>query len=411
MRRRARSHSKNRLIHNAAGLPPLPRFYMPKQFFNFSLFLFALYAHAGTFITYVSLFFAARGMTAPQIGVLVSLVQVMRIFGPNLWGWVADHTQQRVMVLRLTALCACLAFIGIFFGHTFAWFFVVMVVLNLFNSALTPMSEALMLSEMKGDLSYYGRIRLWGSIGFIVAVMIASYGLEWLGVEAFPWITGAMLLCVLAASFRISEAPRTVSAQPAPPLGPVLRQPEVIAFFASTALAVAAHTSLYVFYSLYLQRLGYSKPVTGAMWSLGVTAEVVFFYFQATVFRRFNPRSIILAAFGIAALRFMMIGAGAGSLAVLVAAQLLHAASFAAHHSASIMAMQRWFAGPLQARGQALFISIAYGVGGTAGGLFMAACWDKVAPEAVYYAAAGLSLAGALAAAMSFRWQAAKAVN
>ena len=67
-----------------------------------------------------------------------------------------------------------------------------------------------------------------------------------------------------------------------------------------------------------------------------------------------------------------MIGAGAGSLAVLVAAQLLHAATFAAHHSASIMAMQRWFSGALQARGQALFISIAYGAGGTVGGLFMA---------------------------------------
>ena len=78
----------------------------PRQSFNFSLFLFTHYAHAGTFITYVSLFFAARGMSAPQIGILMFLVQVMRIFGPNLWGWVADHTQQRVVVLRMTALCA-----------------------------------------------------------------------------------------------------------------------------------------------------------------------------------------------------------------------------------------------------------------------------------------------------------------
>ena len=219
---------------------------MPRQSFNFSLFLFTHYAHAGTFITYVSLFFAARGMSAPEIGILMSLVQVMRIFGPNLWGWVADHTQQRVVVLRLTALCACLAFTGIFFGHTFAWFFAVMVILNLFTSALTPISEALMLSEMKGDLSGYGRIRLWGSIGFIVAVMLASYGLEWFGVEAFPWIAGAMLLCVLGASTRIREVPRMQASMAPPPLASVLRKPEVMAFFASTALMVAAHTSLYV---------------------------------------------------------------------------------------------------------------------------------------------------------------------
>lgn len=384
---------------------------MPRQSFNFSLFLFAHYAHAGTFITYVSLFFAARGMTAPQIGILMSLVQGMRIFGPNLWGWVADHTQQRVVVLRMTALCASLAYIGIFFGHTFAWFFAVMVILNLFTSALTPISEALMLAGMKGDLSGYGRIRLWGSVGFIAAVMLASYGLEWFGVEAFPWIAGAMLVGVLGASLRIREAPPAAAALAAPPLASVLRKPEVIAFFASTALMVAAHTSLYVFYSLYLERIGYGKPVIGAMWSLGVLAEILFFYFQASVFQRVSPRAVILFAFGVAVVRFAMIGAGPASLAVLVAAQLLHAATFAAHHSASIMAMQRWFAGPLQARGQALFISIAYGAGGTLGGLFMAACWDRIAPEAAYYAAAGLSAAGGLAALLSFRWQARRGVS
>lgn len=381
---------------------------MPRQYFNFSLLLFTHYAQAGTFVTYVSLFFAARGMSAPQIGILMSLVQAMRIVGPNLWGWVADHTQQRVVVLRVTALCASVAFVGMFFGHTFAWFVVLMLVLNLFTSALTPISEALMLAGMKGDLTSYGRMRMWGSIGFIVAVMIASYGLEWFGVEAFPWFMFGMLLCVVGASTQLREAPRAEAVTARVPLAAVLRQPEVIAFFLSTALMVAAHTSLYVFYSLYLERLGYSKPVIGAMWSLGVIAEIVFFYFQASVFRRISPRSVILFAFAVAIARFAMIGAGGASLAVLVVAQLLHAATFAAHHSASIMAMQRWFSGALQGRGQALFVSIAYGAGGTLGGLFMAACWDRISPAAAYYAAAGLSALGALAALVSFRWQAAR---
>ena len=381
---------------------------MSRQYFNFSLLLFTHYAQAGTFVTYVSLFFAARGMSAPQIGILMSLVQAMRIVGPNLWGWVADHTQQRVVVLRVTALCGSVAFIGMFFGHTFAWFVVLMLVLNLFTSALTPISEALMLAGMKGDLTSYGRMRMWGSIGFIVAVMIASYGLEWFGVEAFPWIMFGMLLCVVGASTQLREEPRTEAVTARVPLAAVLRKPEVIAFFLSTALMVAAHTSLYVFYSLYLERLGYSKPVIGAMWSIGVIAEIVFFYFQASVFRGISPRSVIMFAFAVAIARFAMIGAGGASLAVLVVAQLLHAATFAAHHSASIMAMQRWFSGALQGRGQALFVSIAYGAGGTLGGLFMATCWDRISPEAAYYAAAGLAACGGLAALVSFRWQAAR---
>jgi PPP family 3-phenylpropionic acid transporter len=378
---------------------------MPRQPFNFALFLFTYYAHAGTFATYASLFFAARGMSAPQIGVLMSLIQVMRIFGPNLWGWVADHTQQRVKVLRLTALAALLAFSGIFLGHTFAQLFVAMVLLNLFTSAQGPLSEALMLSEMRGDLTNYGRVRLWGSLGFVAAVMAAAYGLDWFGVEALPWIAGGLLLMVLGASLRIREAPRVEAAHPAPALLSVLRRKAVIAFFAQAALMVAAHSALYVYYSLYLERIGYSKPVIGAMWSLGVLAEIVFFYFQASVFKRIHPERMILFAFAVALLRFVVIGAGAGWLALLVIAQLLHAATFAAHHSASIMAMQRWFAGPLQARGQALFISIAYGIGGTAGGLFMSLCWGSMGPHAVYYAAALLAVAGAGAATLSWRWQ------
>jgi PPP family 3-phenylpropionic acid transporter len=114
----------------------------------------------------------------------------------------------------------------------------------------------------------------------------------------------------------------------------------------------------------------------------------------------------MMFAFAVGLLRFAMIGAGAAWIAVLVLAQLLHAASFAAHHSASIMTMQRWFAGPLQARGQALFISIGYGIGGTLGGLFMALCWDRLGAHAVYFAAAALCAAGAAAAALSRRFDA-----
>jgi PPP family 3-phenylpropionic acid transporter len=378
---------------------------MPGQSSRFALFLFAYYAFAGTFATYASLFFAERGMSAPQIGILMSLIQVLRIVGPNLWGWLADHTQQRVKVLRLTAVAALIACVGIAFGRGFAQLFAAMVLLNLFTSAQGPLSEALMLSGMKGDLSNYGRIRLWGSAGFIAAVMAAAYGLDWFGVGALPWIAGGLMLLVLGASLRIREVPHGESAHAAPALSSVLRQPAVIAFFGQAALMVSAHSALYIYYSLYLERIGYGKPVIGAMWSLGVLAEIVFFYFQAPIFRRVVARRVILFAFAVAVLRFLMIGAGAGWLAVLVIAQLLHAATFAAHHSASVITMQRWFGGPLQARGQALYISIGYGVGGSLGGLFMALCWDRLGPHAVYFAAAALCVAGAGAAALSHRWQ------
>ena len=378
---------------------------MYRPLVHFALFLFACYAFMGTLTTYAPLYFASFGIGAADIGILMSLVQVMRIVGPTLWGWVADHSSRRVLVLRMTALGALAAFSGIAFGRGFAHFFVAMICLNLFTSAQGPLTEALMLAEMRGDTSRYGRVRLWGSLGFIAAVMAAGLALDRLGVAALPWLAGAVLLLVLAQSLRIREAPRVLGPEAAPPLLRVLRQPAVIAFFAQAALMVGAHTSLYAFYSLYLERAGYGKALTGAMWSLGVLAEVVFFYFQAGVLRRFGVRAVMMVSFAVAVLRFGAIGMGAGWPAVLVLAQLLHAFTFAAHHCASITAMQRWFGGPLQARGQALFMSIAYGIGGTFGGLFMSWCWERLGPDSVYGAAIGLTLLAAGAAALFWRWE------
>jgi len=377
----------------------------PEQAFNFGFFFFAFYGFIGIFTPYASLFFAHRGMTAPQIGVLMSLMQVMRIFGPNLWGWVADRTRQRVGVLRLTALAALITFIGMFFGQTFTHFFIIMVAVNAFTSAQGPLSEALMLSAMRDDLTHYGRLRLWGSIGFILAVTAGGELLDWRGIEFLPWMGWAMLGLVLLASLRMREAVQSGPTQPLPSVLAILREREVMAFFASSFLMIAAHAALYVFLSLYLAQLGYSNTVIGLLWSLGVVAEIAFFYYQAPLFRRFGVRALLLASLLLAVARFLIIGFGAESLPWLLAAQILHAATFGTHHSASVMRMQRWFSGPLQASGQALYISISYGLGGTAGGLLMSLCWDHYGAAAVFVTAAILALLAVVAAVLSFRWQ------
>lgn len=378
---------------------------MPNQSWRFALFFFAYYGYVGVFSPYASLFFADKGMAAAQIGVLMSLMQVMRIIGPNFWGWVADHTRQRVLVLRMTALAALTSFLGMFFGQTFAQFFVLMAMINAFTSAQGPLSEALMLSEMRGDLTHYGRLRLWGSVGFIASVTAAGQLMDWFGVSGMPWVAWSLLLLVLFASLRIRESPHGLLHHEVPSVAALLKQRQVMLFFASTFLMIAAHSALYVFYSLYLAQIGYSKTVIGLMWSLGVLAEIVFFFFQSTLFRWFGVPRLMIASFLIAALRFLMIGYGAHSLVLLLIAQLLHAATFGIHHSASVATLQRWFSGPLQARGQALYTSISYGLGGTFGGLILTLCWDRLGAQAVYGLAALFALAGAGAAIWSCRCQ------
>jgi PPP family 3-phenylpropionic acid transporter len=378
----------------------------PAQSLNFALFFFAYYGYVGVFSPYASLYFADKGIGAAQIGVLMSLMQVMRIFGPNLWGWVADHTRRRVQVLRLTSIAAALAFCAMFWGASFGYFLVAMVMLNLFTSAQGPLSEALMLSAMRGDLTHYGRLRLWGSVGFIAAVTISGQLLDWYGIGLVLWISLLLLALVAFAASGMREEGATHPAHDTPSVRELLKRREVLAFFASTFLMVAAHASLYVYYSLYLAGIGYSKTVIGLMWSLGVVAEIAFFYWQAPLFRRFGVRWLMLASLLVGVVRFLMIGFGAESLALLLVAQVLHAATFGVHHSASVATLQRWFSGPLQARGQALYISVSYGLGGTAGGLLLSACWDTFGAKIVYLLAAVLCVLAWFAASLSYRWQA-----
>jgi PPP family 3-phenylpropionic acid transporter len=279
-----------------------------------------------------------------------------------------------------------------------------MVAINTFTSAQGPLSEALMLSSMRGDLTHYGKLRLWGSIGFIAAVTLAGELLDRFGIVNMPWVALGLLAMVLYASLCMREGAHAPPEKDAPSVTQLMRRPEVMAFFASTFLMIAAHAALYVFLSLYLSSLGYSNTLIGLMWSLGVVAEIVFFYYQAPIFRRLGVRVLMLGCLLAAVLRFLLIGFGAESLALLVLAQVLHAATFGTHHSASVAMLQRWFSGPLQAQGQALYISISYGLGGTLGGLALSAAWDAWGARSVFVLAAAASLAAAFAAALCFRF-------
>jgi PPP family 3-phenylpropionic acid transporter len=156
----------------------------------------------------------------------------------------------------------------------------------------------------------------------------------------------------------------------------------------------AAHGALYVFYSIHLVDNGYEKSVVGWMWTLGVLAEVVVFLWMPRLSRRWSLRTILLVAFAAAVLRFVLIGWGVGSVGVLLFAQLLHGATFGAFHSAAITLVNQWFAGRLQAQGQALYGSLSFGAGGMLGGLLSGFTWEGIGPAWTYTMGSAFALIG-----------------
>lgn len=362
----------------------------PSVRWAFGSFFFLYFAYVGLVSPYASLFFLERGFSVIEIAVLMSMLQITRIVGPFSWGWLSDYLSDRIGIIRFSACLAAVVFLLIFFLQSYAAFFVWMFVLHTILSSLMPLGESATVHALFKDNSFdkrYGRLRLWGSIGFIAMVLFAGELFQREGIELYP-IVGAVILVLLALiTFRLHEPKMERRKMVKGELLVVLFNPDVRWFLLSGFFMIFAHAALYVFYSLYLADLGYDKFQIGLFWALGVAAEVIFFYYQSKVLSRLDPEVVLQIAFGIGVFRFILIAFFPVTW-VLIIAQLMHAGTFGAHHSAATKLLQRWFTGPLQARGQALMATVSYGLGGTLGGLVAGWLWDTTQPRNVFVMAA-----------------------
>ena len=358
----------------------------PSVRWAFGSFFFLYFAYVGLVSPYASLFFLDRGFNVIEIAVLMSMLQITRIVGPFSWGWLSDYLSNRVGIIRFCACLAALVFVCIFFLNSYLAFFVWMFVLHTILSSLMPLGESATVHALFKDNSFdkrYGRLRLWGSIGFIAMVLVAGELFQRKGIELYP-IVGMIVLSLLALITLLLHEPKMERRKMVKgELLVVLFNPDVRWFLLSGFFMIFAHAALYVFYSLYLSNLGYNKFQIGLFWALGVFAEVIFFYFQSKVLSRLDAEVVLQASFGVGVVRFALI-ALYPLTPVLIFAQILHAGTFAAHHSAATKLLQRWFTGPLQARGQALMATISYGLGGTLGGLCAGWIWDAFQPRDVF---------------------------
>jgi PPP family 3-phenylpropionic acid transporter len=363
-------------------------------YWRLSGFYFVYFAFVGAFAPYWSLYLKSLEFSAFQIGVLMSLLQVARIFAPNLWGWLADHTGRGVRMVQLAAGMSLLTYLGVFVGHSFVWLFAVMALMSFFWSASLPLMEAITLGHLGEGTSRYGRIRLWGSIGFIVSVIGLGYVLDVAPIRALLWVILGLKIGVLLFTRWIPEPLLVTHRSDHSPVREILRRPEVAAFLAATFLMAAAHGVYYTFYSIYLVEHGYSKGAVGWLWSAGVLCEIGVFLWMPRLTARFGLRRILLASFLLGTLRFLLIGYGVDWLAVVVAAQILHAASFGSYHAACVAVIHRFFRGRNNTKGQAIYASVSYGLGGTIGGLWSGALWEPAGASLTFAVSSLATLLG-----------------
>jgi MFS transporter, PPP family, 3-phenylpropionic acid transporter len=340
--------------------------------FRLAAFYFAFFAWVGLVTAYFPPYLAARGLDAGEIAWVLALPPLARIVAPSAWGWIADRAraERAIVVLSCATGAACFAllpgvegFVGI------AWLIALSAV---FSAAALPLVEAITLGALAGQSGRYGPIRLWGSIGFIAVVLAGGVWLD-AGVVGFlPLAIGACALGAAAIGWTLPSPrvhPPTDAAR-----SPIGRN--AVALLLSAFFVAVSHGTLYTFFTLHLQHLGYSGTLIGFMWTLGVLTEIVVFFYLPALFRRYSLAALMMASAALGVIRFQIIGWASDWLALLLVAQLLHAATFGSYHAAAVAAVHRIFPPHARARGQTLFSSLGYGAGGALGAVSAGWAWD-----------------------------------
>jgi PPP family 3-phenylpropionic acid transporter len=376
-----------------------------KALLPFAALSASYFAHIGFFNPYLPLWLKDMGLSLVLISLLTSVQAGTRLFAPYIWGWVSDHTGERVKLLRLGAAVALASACLLWLPLSPLWLGVVLFVMFTHTSAMMPMSEAAMahLVSQGGafDTRRYGRVRLWGSAGFLVTVFVAGAWFEAFGMHQFPTMTVLGLLAVLLSAFWLPDLKDPVQlAHTQVAVWPVLRLAPVRWFFVSAFFHVLSHIGIYVFFSLYLDALGYSKTLIGAMWAVSVVVEIAWFFWQSRWLQRLPLTGWLVLCSGAMVLRMLLTAAWADVLLVLVLAQVLHALTFAAHHTTCVALVSHHFPARLRGRGQALYTVIAYGFPGVIGGLLGGVISERWGLASVFWASA---LTSALAVAASFK--------
>jgi len=370
---------------------PLAGFY----FFHFGLL--------GLLMPYLPLYLQAQGLSGGRIGALMGCFMGTKLLGPPLLGWWTHRRGDLVGPLRWSLGAVLVAWLLFVQARGAALLSLSFAVFTLAWNATLPPFETLTLHRLgPAGIGRYGRIRLWGSVGFIVASGAGSVWLarspamiQYLPLAGLIGVTGMLVCGGLQA-----PAPTTVRAMRPAPGGALLRRPGATGFLVMVFLLNLSHGPYYAYLTLYLEGLGYEGRHIGLLWALGVVAEIGLFWTAPALFRRYGRRRLLLAALLLTVVRWALIAGLARSPAFLIGAQILHLASFGLCHAVGMGYVYALFPGPLQGRGQALYSALGFGAGGLAGSLLAGLLWSAGWRGEVYLMA---MFAAALALVVAWR--------
>jgi len=358
--------------------------------FNFYFFFCAM---IGVFMPYMSVYFKSIGFNGTQTGQLLSLVTLSTIVAPHFWGWLSNKMGLPKRVLQIAIIGACVMAASMNFVESYLGLWWVMLFFAIFFSALTPLSDTLTLRSIRNLNVPYTRIRVGGSIGFIVAVTLAGYLIESFGPKVIlPSVTAFLAISVLT-SFYLYEQPvdTTITKRKGDFLN-LIKNREVIFFLILAFLSFMSHAPFNVFFAVHLTNAGFSGDQIGLLIAFGVLVEIFVFLFLGNVFAKLNVVYLLGFCFICGIARWYLIAWYADNVWIALFTQLLHCITFATFHMLSIAQISRLFPEQYAAQGQAMYSGFAIGLGGGVGMVGAGYLWDWFGGEWTFTMASMVSV-------------------
>ncbi|WP_026375512.1 MFS transporter [Aestuariibacter salexigens] len=349
------------------------------------------FGQLGVIVPYLGIFLDGRGFTSQQIGELFAIITVARIFGPTLWATLADKSGRGLQVLQFGCFLSVACFSLVFVLHGFWGITLAFALMMMFWTAILPQMEVITLNTVRGDANRYSRIRLWGSIGFVLLTVLTGQMIDWYSSEVPIVVSFFVLLSLFLVSLTLLEPkPDSHSKSSGGSMLSQAMKPVFVLFLLSTVLLQISFGPFYGFFALYMRDLGLSGQQTGLLIALGVVAEVFIFIIAGRLIGRFGVKAMLIISLLLTAFRWFALAYLAHSTLWVVLSQLLHAFSFGMTHAASMHFIHQHFDTQYQSRGQAIYVSIGFGVGGAIGNYLAGVFWQQGAGATFAFMAAAI---------------------
>ncbi|MCB1634444.1 MAG: MFS transporter [Xanthomonadales bacterium] len=359
-------------------------------------FYLAYFAALGLFSPYWGAYLETRGLNEAQIAVLMSLWFGARMIIPIPWNWCAEHYGGHQRWLRAGALLTLAGCASFLLPLSYWQLLVVMLLFSIVYNAIMPQFEALTLAHLGARRSLYGRIRVWGTVGFGLTVTLGGALLEQVG---YGQLVGLLLpvFAILLLVAWINREPADMASQARPSLTDLserLRRPAVSLLLLVAMMMQMGHGPYYVYFAIYLDQLGFGPAWVGAYWAIGLGLEVAVFLLMPRVLARWSARRVMALCLLVAALRWLVVALLPTNVPLMLLAQAGHALTFGAFHAATMLLLAEHFPGRLGGQGQGLLYALSGGLGGVLGSLVAGWAWAN-------WGGSGSFLAAALIAALA----------